>query len=137
MVSPLTLFTLFGDFTASWPRKFIGPEPGFDPTSPDYSTWLTALSESTMLADVRSAATGGRIAVEAKAAIINNAVYPTGIPFVLAAMPDIEFRIQSVSIDKPVHIFVSQEDAGITAVIEGLPVEAQAVLLLWQPPRRA
>lgn len=123
MVSPLTLFTLFGDFTANWPRNFIGPELGIDPTSPDYSTWLTILSESTMLADVRSATTSGHIAIEAKAGIINNAVYPTGIPFVLTAMPDVEFRIQSVSIDTPVRLFVSQEEVGITAVVEGLPVE--------------
>lgn len=124
MVSRLSLFKLFGDFAASWPRSFIGPEIGVDPTDAEYATWLTAFNEGVRLSEVRPASGGGRIAVEAKIAIHNGSTpYPEGLPFVFAAMPDIEFRLQSVPMTTPARLYVAQEDAGVTALVEGLPVE--------------
>lgn len=140
MAAKETLFDLFGDLIAGWPSRVIQPEPGIvgpGSSPPDVSVWLTRLNNGVTLENVRMGAAGDRVSVEARIKLDNS---PTGtaslngFPFVLAAMPDVEFRIPEVlGPDKFIQLFASVSERGAEVVLERLPVEILLPLGLVEP----
>ena len=51
------------------------------------------------------------------------APHPNPQPLVLRQLPDIAFVLQPNIADKPARLFITQSDAGVELVVEGLPVE--------------
>lgn len=131
MVRELTLFDLFGEpnltFVASvWPpvvQRHLGITATWPP--PDLSVWLGQLNNGVTLANVRTGAAGDRLAVEAQLQLDNvRTSYSEGFPFVIGSMPDVEFRIQTITdAGKYIQLFASASDRGAEIVLEGLPVE--------------
>lgn len=129
MASDPRLFDLFGEFTARWPRAvqslvgILGPGS----SDPNLAVWLAALNNATGVKDVRTGAAGDRVSVEARLTFDNAlAAYagsPGAFPFVIASMPDVEFRIQTLVAPKFIQLFASVSDRGVELVLEGLPVE--------------
>jgi hypothetical protein len=127
MAGPTTLFGLFGDFTSNWPTRVVQEDVGIvnplgQPANP--GTWLAALNAVVTVGEVRFGALDGRAAVQAELRMAAPSTYSEGWPFVLAAMPDVEFRIQAVSgADRFVSLFGAVSDRGVEIVLERLPVE--------------
>jgi hypothetical protein len=140
MASEAKLFDLFGEFTARWPsavQRLVGVlGPGSD--DPNLAVWLAALNSGTQVKNARVGAASDRVALEAQLTFDNaQATYagvPDAFPFVLASMPDVEFRIQTLVAPKFVQFFASASDRGVELVLEGLPVEIRLPSGLIQPP---
>ena len=50
--------------------------------------------------------------------------HPNPAPLVLRQLPDIGFLLQANTLaTRPARMFVTQSDAGVEVIIEGLPVE--------------
>jgi hypothetical protein len=133
MTAPLRLFDLFGEPTAAavaavWSQR-VQPTTGFPGTGtpPDLTAWLAALNQALGILDVRTGADGDRVTAEANLTFHGSAAYPEGFPFVLAAMPDVEFRILDPAAppdqQHPIRAFASVSDSGVELVLEQLPVE--------------
>src|SRR5207302_10342516 len=110
----------------------IQPTTGFPGNvEPDaLKLWLSVLNGAVEIHDVRTGADGDRVTAEASLIFGGSAAiaaYPDGFPFVLASMPDVEFRVQYAdTVPDPTHrirVFASMSDAGIEVVLEQLPVE--------------
>ena len=134
-----TLFDLFGELTAAWPNAvqrlpgILNPGLG----DPELSVWLAALNNGTSVSKTRFGADAERASVEAQLTFDNaQAAYagvPDAFPFVIASMPDVEFRIQTLLAPKFVQLFASMSDRGVELVLEGLPVEIRLPAGLVQP----
>ncbi len=133
MTVPLRLFDLFGEpsadvLAAIWSQR-IQPTTGFpgNVQPNDLKLWLAAWNNSVDIFDVRTGADGDRVTAGASLVFKGIAAYPDGIPFVLASMPDVEFRVQSVSpvddASRRTRVFASMSDGGVEVVLEQLPVE--------------
>src|SRR5437899_11326005 len=96
-ISTQTLFDLLGDFSALWPVDRIRAIPG-KPLSaaPTPQVWLAALNNGVGISHVRAGVLDDRVGVEASLTLDNaKATFsgsPGAFPFVLASMPDVEFR---------------------------------------------
>jgi hypothetical protein len=138
MPIPVTLFDLFGEFTSLWPLSVIQRMVGIlgpGSSDPDLRTWLAALNNSAIVTDVRTGADADRVSVEAKLQFDNGlAGFPAGFPLVLSSMPDVEFRVQTITDPgKFFQLFVSVAESGVELVLEGLPVEIRLPPGLIQP----
>lgn len=133
MTVPLRLFDLFGEpnadaLAAVWSQR-IQPTTGFPGNIPpnDLKTWLAAWNNSVDIFDVRTGADRDRVTAEATLVFRGTAAYPDGIPFVLASIPDVEFRVKPVApVDdssRRTRAFASMSDNGVEVVLEQLPVE--------------
>jgi hypothetical protein len=139
MASEQRLFDLFGELTAGWPaavQRLPGiVNPGV--SDPELSVWLAALNSGTAVKNTRFGADSDRASVEAQLTFDNaQAAYagkPDAFPFVIASMPDVEFRIQTVITPKFVQFFASLSNTGVEVVLEGLPVEILLPNGLIQP----
>lgn len=134
-----TLFDIFGEFTERWPSA-IQREPGIlNPgiSDPEIAAWLAALNNGTGVSNTRFGAIDGRVSVEAQLTFDNaQASYagsPDAFPFVIASMPDVEFRIQTLLTPKFAQLFATLSDTGVEVVLEGLPVEIRLPAGLVQP----
>ena len=93
---PMTLFNLFGEPSTRWPsdhvREFSGTgDPG------DPAAWLARLNNAVRVANLRTGASADAVAAQAELSVDPSAGFaadPDGWPFVIASMPDVEFRIQ-------------------------------------------
>jgi hypothetical protein len=140
MPQPLTLFDLFGGASLAavatrWPRS-IQPVTGYIANwPPPLEPWLANLNDGVLIRDVRTAADSDRVSVEARLRMdLTLAARPSGFPFVLGSMPDVEFRIQDMpSPTDYVHLFASLTDQGPEVVLERLPVEIRLPLGLVEP----
>lgn len=140
MATDPTLFDLFGEFTSRWPRAvqrlvgILGPGS----SDPDLAVWLAALNNGTSVSNLRTGAAGDRVSVEARLNFDNaQAAYagsPGAWPFVLASMPDVEFRVQTLPPPRFIQLFASVSERGTELVLEGLPVEIRLPAGLIQPP---
>ncbi len=138
MVTEQKLFDLFGDFTSLWPSTIqrvtgiLGPG-----SSSDLTAWLAALNNGTQIKNTRTGMANGRVSVEAQLTFDNaQATYsgkPDGFPFVVASMPDVEFRIQSLIWPKFIGLFASASEGKAEVVLEGLPVEIRLPAGLVEP----
>lgn len=136
MIGITRLFDLFGEFSDLLPRQLIQAETGVSatPDPPAVAAWLGQLNNGSSLTDIRTGTLGNRASVAAKVAFSNLAAgftAPNGWPFVLQAMPDVEFRLQDG--DK-ITLFASITDRGAELLIENLPVEIRLPAGLIQPP---
>ena len=139
MAKDQTLFDLFGELTAAWPKavqRLTGIlNPGIG--DPELSVWLAALNNGTSVANTRFGADAERASIEAQLTFDNAqagyAGVPDAFPFVIASMPDVEFRIQTLLAPKFVQLFASISDVGVELVLEGLPVEIRLPAGLVQP----
>jgi hypothetical protein len=130
MATKLHLFDLFSESglagaLARWPQT-VQPITGFIASwpPPTFSAWLAALNNAVVVQDVRTGADGDRAAVEARLAMTQVSDYPSGFPFVISSMPDVEFRLQySTSQQNLIQLFASISDRGAEVVLERLPVE--------------
>ena len=145
MATPLGLFKLFGNFLPHWPAGWVRDVTGWDPTGIDLDGWLAELDAAAQLFDVRTAVSVDlfdddpadpkerRLALEGRLALASSALRPGGLPFVLASMPDVEFRVKAMTPAQAARFFVSQGSSGVDLVIEGLPVEILLPVDLVQP----
>ena len=121
------LFDLFGDFTATWPRRLVQQDVGLvNPglPAPDPTAWLSALNAAVTVTDVRTGVQGGRATVHARLRMPVPALSDGGWPFVLGEMPDVEFKLQALDgADRYVELFASVGDDGVEVLLERLPVE--------------
>src|ERR1700676_699356 len=126
MATPTRLFDLFGNFISSWPSNRVQENTGIlgpGSSAPDPSAWLTKRNQGVTLTNIRTAALGDRVAVEARASL-NFASYPQGFPFVLASMPDVQFLVHDTSSSVWVQLFVSVASCGLVELaLENVPVE--------------
>ena len=139
MITRTTLFDLFGDFTTFWPVRVIQPEIGISGTGapPNPAAWLGALNNGVDLLEIHTGVAGDRVSVEAKLKLDNaRTSYADGFPFVIASMPDVEFRIQDIGGDEFFQLFASVSDRGAEVVLEGLPVEIRLPTELIEPHPR-
>jgi hypothetical protein len=128
MSQPLTLFTLMGVASASeaaqrWPREPFLPGLGLtaggeDPS--DYEPLLAYLNRVLRFAAVRPGSAADRVGIAAELVIDPD---PNPQPLVLRQLPDIAFVLQPNIADRPARLFATRSDAGVEAVVEGLPVE--------------
>lgn len=141
MATKLKLFEIFRDFTSRWPsavQRLVGIlGPGS--SDPDLGVWLAALNNGTQVKDARVGVAGDRAALEAQLTFDNAQATYAGMPdaafpFVIASMPDVEFRIQTVVSPKFIQFFASVSERGVELVVEGLPVEIRLPIGLIQPP---
>ena len=134
-----TLFQLFGDPTSRWPAQVVEHDrlPRSRQRDPEPAAWLAALNNSVRVSEVRGGAREDRVAVEAALSVDPGTgflSYPDGWPFVIASMPDVEFRIQPFpDTGLAVRMFASAGDSGFELVLEGLPVEIRLPAGLVQP----
>ncbi|MED7924381.1 hypothetical protein SMD20_09070 [Nonomuraea sp. LP-02] len=138
MPRPTRLFDLFGDFTGDWPLSVVQYFAGLHApgsTTPDPGSWLRSLNQGVRLVDVHAGVSGDRATVEAAALLdLGQTGYLGGFPFVIASMPDVEFRIQEViSPAAAVRVYVSAADDGTEVLLEGLPVEIRLPVGLVSP----
>ncbi|HEY0987420.1 MAG TPA: hypothetical protein VGD80_10230, partial [Kofleriaceae bacterium] len=140
----LSLTDVFPDFTARWPtalvRWFVGEPPA---GAPDPHAWIAAMIRGVSLANVRPGALAGAVALSADLGFDNaRAAYTAvaleggdsdGFPVVLAAMPDVLFRVHTLS-RRTATLFVAATDRGTSVVIEGLPVDIVLPSGLIDPP---
>jgi hypothetical protein len=119
------LFELFGDPGAVWPADRVHEHTGHDTGDPSpVAVWLGRLNAAVTVRNVRTGARSGRVAVEADLNAQTFAGDPEGWPFVIASMPDVEFRIKPYANSVPAcKLFASVGDSGFELVLEGLPVE--------------
>jgi hypothetical protein len=121
------LFDLFGDFTASWPRRLVQQDIGLvnpELPAPDPTVWLSALNAAVTVTDVRTGVQGGRATVHSRLQMPVPALSGDGWPFVLGEMPDVEFRLQALAgSDRYVELFASIGDEGVEVLLERLPLE--------------
>jgi len=133
MTVPLRLFDLFGEpspaaVAAVWSQR-IQPTTGFpgNVAPADVVDWLAALNNGVSIFDVRTGADGDRVTAEATLTFDGTAAYSAGFPFVLASMPDVQFRVlYPATIPDEKHRirgFASMSDSGVELVLEQLPVE--------------
>ena len=134
MITKTTLFDLFSDFVDKWPNEVLQEEVGLLGLPPDPSVWLTALDAGVDVIDIRMGSEGDRVSIQAKVAIDNGRTgYIDGFPFVIASMPDVEFRIQDMTVMEAILLYASISDRGAEVVIEGLPVEIRLPSELIEP----
>ncbi len=125
----LTLFDLFGDPTGGWPTEIVRSHTGITAAenAPAVSAWLASLNETVLVGDVRTGASAERVAVSARLSVRAGLGFPTfskGWPFVIASMPDVEFRVQPYTDPtRSAQLFASMGDTGLDLLVEGLPVE--------------
>lgn len=121
------LFDLFGDLTAGWPRRLVQQDVGWvNPLlpAPDPTGWLSALNAAVTVDDIHTGTGGDRVSLRARLRMPVPALSGAGWPFVLADLPDVEFRIQAVDgADRYVELFVSAGPDGVEVLLERLPVE--------------
>jgi len=131
-----TLFTLFGDPAERWPsdhvREFSGTgDPG------DPAAWLGRLNNAVQVANLRTGASSDAVAAQAELSVDPSAGFaadPDGWPFVIASMPDVEFRIQPMGTNQGhVQMFASLGGTGFALVLEALPVEIRLPAGLVEP----
>lgn len=134
-----TLFDIFGELTARWPsavQRLPGiVNPGIG--DPELAVWLAALNNGTGVTNTRFGALEGRVSVEAQLTFDNAqagyAGVPDAFPFVIASMPDVEFRIQTLLTPKYAQLFATLSETGVEVVLEGVPVEIRLPAGLVQP----
>lgn len=136
MIGITRLFDLFGEFSDRLPRQLIQAETGIEatPDPPAVTAWLSQLNNGCTLSEIHTGASTDRASVAARVAFSNLAAgftEPDGWPFVLQAMPDVEFRLQDG--DK-IQLFASITERGAELLIENLPVEIRLPAGLIQPP---
>lgn len=119
------LSDLFGELGSQWPsdhvREFSGTGTPGDPQA-----WLSRLDTAVHVANVRMGASLDAVAVQAELSVgaAGFAADPDGWPFVIASMPDVEFRIQPLDTSRGhAKVFASLGNSGFSLVVEGLPVE--------------
>jgi len=140
MSAPLRLFDLFGEpdaatVAAVWSQR-VQSTTGFsgDWPPPDLVDWLAALNNAVVVSNVRTGADDDRVSVEATLTMPGSVAYPEGFPFVLASMPDVEFRIRpATAIENQIQLFASMSDSGVEFVLERLPVEIRLPIGLIEP----
>ena len=130
-----SLFDLFGDPGLLWPADRVHEHTGHEVGGPGpVAVWLGRLNIAVKLTNVRTGARGDRVSVEADLSASTFAGDPEGWPFVIASMPDVEFRIKaSPNPAQPAKLFASAGDGGFELVLEGLPVEIRLPDGLIQP----
>lgn len=120
-----SLFDLFGDFGGRWPADRVHEHTGHSGADPGaVDAWLGRLNVAVALRNVRTGARADRVSVEADLNATTFASDPEGWPFVIASMPDVEFRIKPFPTSAPsAKLFASAGDTGFELVLEGVPVE--------------
>lgn len=120
-----SLFDLFGDPGALWPADRVHEHPGHEAGDPSsVAAWLGRLNVAVAVRNVRTGAGPDRVSVEADLNATTFAGDPEGWPFVIASMPDVEFRIKPFTASGPAaKLFASAGDSGFELVLEALPVE--------------
>ena len=120
-----SLFDLFGDPGPLWPADRVHEHTGHEVGGPGpVAAWLGRLNTSVTVRNVRTGARADRVSVEADLSAPSFNGHTEGWPFVIASMPDVEFRIKaSPNPAAPVKLFASAGDSGFELVLEGLPVE--------------
>lgn len=132
----VTFYDLLGvatdaDAANLWPRSRIKSTTGFsiDANPLDLVKYL---QRSLEFRAIHPGASNGRVGLSAEV-IINN--QPPIRPLVLTQMPDIEFSLQNIPVDKPARLYVTRAGTGVELVIEGLPVEIKLPSGLLGPLR--
>ncbi len=130
-----SLFDLFGDPGAVWPVDRVHEHTGHQTGTPSpVDVWLGRLNAAVTVRNARTGARADRVAVEADLSAQTFAGDPQGWPFVIAAMPDVEFRIKPYTTSAPAtKLFASASDSGFELVLEGLPVEIRLPAGLIEP----
>ena len=118
-----SLFDLFGDFGGVWPTDRVREHPGAGDPSP-VAVWLGRLNAAVAVRNVRTGARADRVSVEADLTTQSFASDPEGWPFVIASMPDVEFRVKPyANAGRTCKLLASAGNSGFELVLEGLPVE--------------
>ena len=120
-----TLFGVLGDFRLAWPRGVFTRGAGVEVSSADPSAWLASINDAVCLTDVTTASDADKVVTQARFHIDLVALSLESLPFGFITMPDVEFRILSLELEKAGYLYVSQSDADLDILIEGLPVEIQ------------
>lgn len=133
----MNFFQLLGVSSASaaadrWPRTRVQGEVGSlgaNPDPADFHDLMTYLNEVLSFRNVLPGAavdpTGvgpRRVGLHAEVVVDNQAVV-SPLPLVLHQMPDVAFHLIDTAPGRPARLFVTQSDAGVEAILEGLPVE--------------
>jgi hypothetical protein len=128
MSTRLTLLKLLGVSTAAeaaetWPRETFLPDRGLvaggdDPQ--DYEPLLAYLDQVLSFHAVRPGAAAERVGLTAEVVVAD---HPTPRPIVMRRLPDIAFTLLPNTIAAPARLFVTQSDAGVEVIVEGLAVE--------------
>jgi hypothetical protein len=139
----LTLFALLGvaDPAAAaerWPRATFLPGLGLSGNPDDvgdYEPLLNYLQSVLDFAAVRPGAAADRVGLAAEVSIRPQ---PNPPPLVLRELPDFGFVLQPTEPAgpaEPPRLFVTQSDAGVEVILEGLPVEITLPIGLLTPLR--
>ncbi|HEX6865048.1 MAG TPA: hypothetical protein VF414_19615, partial [Thermoanaerobaculia bacterium] len=133
----MNFFQLLGVSSASaaanrWPRNRVQGEVGAlgaNPDPADFHDLMTYLNEVLSFRNILPGAAVDpagigpkRVGLSAEVVIDNQAV-ATVPPLVLHQMPDVAFHLIDTAPGKPARLFITQSDAGVEAILEGLPVE--------------
>ncbi len=142
MSAPLTLLTLLGtgsiaEAAERWPRDVFLPDVGLvggGEDVEDYVPLLVYLDKVLSFSAVRPGVGPDRVGLVAEV-VVTHPVGPPPEPLVLRQLPDIAFVLLDNAPGAPARLFVTQSDAGVEVVVEGLPVELQLPNGLLMPLR--
>ena len=133
MPQKLTLLGVLGvtdvdEAATRWPRDTFLPGLGLSATfddPEDYVLLLAYLDTVLEFVAARPGAAGDETGSVGLVAEVVIAPHPAPEPLVLRQLPDFGFVLQPNTATKPARLFVTQSDAGVEVVVEGLPVEIQ------------
>jgi hypothetical protein len=140
MSEPLTLLELMGagslaEAAQKWPRTAFLPGLGLvagGDEPPDYEGLIGYLDTVLRFRAVRPGSAPDRVGLAAEITIDAHA---DPQPLVLRQLPDVAFVLQPNIPARPARVFVTQSDAGVEVVVEGLPVEIRLPNGLLMPLR--
>ena len=119
-----------GAAAALWPGQLIqgstGQRQHLDPN--EAKTIVGELNTALSFRKVRPGADPDRVGLTAEVLV---GTAPPTTPFVIAAMPDVEFHL--LPTPEPARVTVTSSDIGVELLIEALPVEIHLPIGLLQP----